>query len=160
MNDNILLSIMALLTLAPAAVGADGANDTHAAKDREVIIVFKQHYDIGFWGRTKDGPSPGFEFGMTCPVTARQIVDTFKTVHLDQAFAVCDQTQNEPAGSRFVWTMPGRVMPQVLDQPADRRANRGSFWQAYLQPNSLRARQLHPRITEPRSCIHPKKSTI
>jgi len=81
----------------------------------DIIIVCKQHYDMGFWGQCADG--------FKRPVTAKKMIETFRTFHLDQALDACEQTKDNPPGERFIWTVPGCVMAQMAasDQNPVRR---------------------------------------
>ncbi|MCX6343440.1 MAG: hypothetical protein NT018_00025 [Armatimonadetes bacterium] len=78
---------------------------------KEIIIVFKQHYDLGFWGTCQEG--------FLRPVTAKKMIDTFRTFHLDQALDACEKTKDNPPGERFVWTVPGWVMAQMAAKDQD-----------------------------------------
>jgi hypothetical protein len=104
------------MALGPAAVktAAPAANPNL----KEVIIVFKQHYDVGFWGVIEGKP------GFTRPVTAKKMTETFKGYHLDQALEVFAKTAGQPEGQRYTWAVPGWVMAQMLDQADPQRRAR------------------------------------
>jgi hypothetical protein len=73
---------------------------------REVIVVFKTHYDIGYTD------------------LASKVVERYGSTMLDKALAVCEASRALPAEQRFVWTIPGWPMAQMLgpDQDPERRA--------------------------------------
>ena len=67
------------------------------SKLKEVIIVFKTHFDIGF----TDLP--------------HNVVNDYRTSMIDRALKVCDKSRDLlPPGQRFVWTIPGWPMSQIL----------------------------------------------
>jgi len=67
-----------------------------AAKIEQVVVVFKTHFDIGY------------------TQLAREVVDRYRTSMIDKALAVCDATERLPPENRFVWTIPGWPMQQIL----------------------------------------------
>ena len=62
---------------------------------REVIVVFKTHFDIGYTD------------------LARTIVQRYRTTMIDQALDVVDRNRVLPPDRRFVWTLPGWPMAQI-----------------------------------------------
>jgi hypothetical protein len=64
-----------------------------------ISIVYKQHYDMGFRGQCADGVNRS--------VTAKKLIETFRSFHLDQALDAREKTKDKPPGQRFVWTVPG-----------------------------------------------------
>ena len=74
------------------------AEPTTASPPRvdQVIVVFKTHFDIGY------------------TQLAREVVDRYRTSMIDKALAVCDATDKLPPENRFVWTIPGWPMQQIL----------------------------------------------
>ena len=73
---------------------------------KEVILVFKTHFDIGYTH------------------LAREVVDGYRTSMIDRALAVCDDAQGLPPHQRFMWTIPAWPMTQMLwpEQSAQRQA--------------------------------------
>jgi hypothetical protein len=67
-----------------------------APKLEQVIVVFKTHFDIGYTD------------------LARNVVDRYRTSMIDKALDVCDSTDQLPPDHRFVWTVPGWPMRQIL----------------------------------------------
>jgi len=94
--------IWALFALAAMASAAE---PPRAPRLREVIVVFKTHFDIGYTD------------------LARNVVAHYRTGMIDRALAVCDQTRTLPPEQRFVWTLPGWPMTQLLgpQQTQERR---------------------------------------
>jgi hypothetical protein len=62
----------------------------------QVIVVFKTHFDIGY------------------TQLAREVVERYRTSMIDKALDVCDRTANLPPEHRFVWTLSGWPMTQIL----------------------------------------------
>ena len=86
--------------------GTVAAADRPSPKVEQVIVVFKTHFDIGYTD------------------LARNVVNRYRTSMIDKALDVCDDAKNMPPEQRFVWTVPGWPMAQILwpGQTADRRA--------------------------------------
>ena len=74
---------------------------------REVVLVFKTHFDIGYTD------------------LAKNIVAKYRTTMIDQALGVVDQSRGLPAEQQFVWTVPSWPMTKILEdwpgQTAERR---------------------------------------
>ncbi|MEX6690961.1 hypothetical protein QTN47_25860 [Danxiaibacter flavus] len=74
---------------------------------KEIIVVFKTHFDIGYTHRVSD------------------IVQYYRTDMIDRALSVMYASQNVPADQQFKWTCPGWVMSKVMEpwpgQTAERR---------------------------------------
>ena len=67
-----------------------------AADVKEVVVVFKTHFDIGFTER------------------AGNVVDRYRTTMIDKALDLVDQSRNLPPEHRFVWTVSGWPLEQIL----------------------------------------------
>ncbi|NOX55886.1 MAG: hypothetical protein GXP27_15875, partial [Planctomycetes bacterium] len=92
----------------PVAVGQSLATrqarpDRENQKQRErpahleqIVVVFKTHFDIGYTD------------------LARNVVNRYRTTMIDKALAVCEATRKLPPEHRFVWTVPGWPMAQIL----------------------------------------------
>ena len=76
-----------------------------AAPLKEVIVVHKTHFDIGFTD------------------LAAKVVERYRTSMIDNALKLVDQSQALPPEHRFAWTIPGWPMAQILSggQAAGRR---------------------------------------
>ncbi|MGL6193498.1 MAG: glycosyl hydrolase-related protein [Thermoguttaceae bacterium] len=70
-------------------------SDTGA--DKEIIIVFKTHFDIGYTD------------------LAENIVRRYQTDMIDGALDVVDQFKDLPAEQQFVWTLPGWPLYKILE---------------------------------------------
>jgi hypothetical protein len=62
----------------------------------EVVVVFKTHFDIGY------------------TALARDVVARYRTTMIDNALAVIDRSQTLPPEHRFVWTVSGWPMTEIL----------------------------------------------
>ena len=89
----------------PGHSRADQPAGGRLAELEQVIVVFKTHFDIGYTD------------------LARNVVTRYRTSMIDKALAVCDDTKELPLENRFVWTLPGWPMHQILwpGQTPDRR---------------------------------------
>lgn len=91
---------MWILSLVVAGVvfqpGPSAAESPEPPGVEQVIVCFKSHFDIGY------------------TELARVVVDRYRTSMIDKALEVCDHTQALPAEHRFVWTVPGWPMAQIL----------------------------------------------
>lgn len=63
---------------------------------KEVIVVHKTHFDIGY------------------TALASEVVERYRTTMIDKALSVTDGSRTLPEEQRFVWTIPGWPMAQVL----------------------------------------------
>jgi alpha-mannosidase len=119
MRRSALLPVVLLIAVGiPATAWAEDAKPTSGAKPAssakpasgakldQVVVVFKTHFDIGYTD------------------LARNVVDRYRTSMIDKALDVCDSTQKLPPENRFVWTVPGWPMAQILwdGQTPERRA--------------------------------------
>jgi hypothetical protein len=93
----------AVVWLAALALGLSCPRAAHAAdvspppaKPEEVIVVFKTHFDIGYTD------------------LARTVVQRYRTEMIDKALAVADQSKDLPPENRFVWTLSGWPMKEIL----------------------------------------------
>lgn len=64
---------------------------------KEIIVIFKTHFDIGYTHRVKD------------------IVQFYRTDMIDKALEIMDRTKDLPKEQQFSWTAPGWVMAKVLE---------------------------------------------
>ncbi|MHC4401684.1 MAG: glycoside hydrolase family 38 N-terminal domain-containing protein [Planctomycetota bacterium] len=99
-------SPLVVLSLLVCFSTAHAAETGSPVKLNEVIVVFKTHFDLGY------------------TELAREVVDRYRTSMIDNALAVCDAGGRLPREHRFVWTIPGWPMGQMLwsGQTARRRA--------------------------------------
>lgn len=64
---------------------------------KEIIVVVKTHFDIGYTHRVKD------------------VVHYYRTDMIDKALSAMDATQSMSASQQFKWTAPGWVMSKVME---------------------------------------------
>lgn len=64
---------------------------------KEIIVICKTHFDIGFTHRIKD------------------IVSYYQTDMIDNAFKVMDESDHLPKEQQFAWTLPGWVLSKTLE---------------------------------------------
>lgn len=67
-----------------------------AAKVNEVVVVFKTHFDIGYTER------------------AANVVNRYRTSMIDKALDLVDQSRDLPPEHRFVWTVSGWPLKEIL----------------------------------------------
>ena len=96
-----------------AATKTGSAVAVSSPRVREVIVVFKTHFDIGY---TDMGSN---------------VVQTYRTTMIDQALAVVDQNRDLPASQQFVWTIPGWPMHRILNWPEQTPERRQRVLQAF-----------------------------
>ena len=65
---------------------------------KEIIVVFKTHFDIGYTHRVKD------------------VVQYYRTEMIDRALTAMDASRSMPLDQQFKWTAPGWVMSKVMEQ--------------------------------------------
>jgi alpha-mannosidase len=95
------LFLLPLLLLSAIAVrGKDRptiSTPANATNVKQIIVVCKTHYDIGFTKRVSE------------------VVQHYRSTLIDRALDNIDKTKNMPAGQQFVWTSPGWVMGKLLE---------------------------------------------
>ena len=64
---------------------------------KEIIVVFKTHFDIGYTHRVKD------------------VVQYYRTDMIDHALEAMGASKSIPAEQQFKWTCPGWVMSKVME---------------------------------------------
>lgn len=64
---------------------------------REIIVICKTHFDIGYTHRVKD------------------LLSYYRTSMIDKALDIMDKTGGLPVEQQFSWTAPGWVMAKVLE---------------------------------------------
>ncbi len=105
MKIRTLALLSALLAACPAfaedydttPAPASQAKAPAHSKVKEVIVVCKTHFDIGFTHRVKD------------------LIPYYRTTMIDRALATMEQSKNLPKEQQFAWTAPGWVMAKVLE---------------------------------------------
>ncbi len=83
---------------------------------KEIIVICKTHFDIGYTHRVKD------------------VVHYYQTDMIDRALATMEQSKGMPKQQQFQWTTPGWVMSKVLEdwpgQTPERRRKLDSAFRA------------------------------
>jgi hypothetical protein len=93
------IKLIFLLLLSGAAFGQNKQPDTMPVNHnvKEIIVVFKTHFDIGYTHRVKD------------------LLQYYRTDMIDKALDIMDKTKDLPKEQQFSWTAPGWVMAKVLE---------------------------------------------
>lgn len=104
-------------------------------KVKEVIVVFKTHFDIGYTHRVKD------------------VVHYYRTEMIDKALDIMDKTKDLPKDQQFSWAAPAWVMAKVLEewpgQTPERKqrleeAFRSGRFVTHAMPFSVQSQVLQP----------------
>jgi uncharacterized protein (DUF427 family) len=90
------LVVVTIFSFARPSIAAEPKSPAAAPQVEQVIVVFKTHFDIGY------------------TQLAREVVERYRTSMIDKALAVCDASQTLPPENRFVWTLSGWPMTQIL----------------------------------------------
>ncbi len=126
----ILLASPAALHAAETEAEPPGASDV-----REIIVVCKTHFDIGYTHRVKD------------------LLVYYRTKMIDRALSLMDSSKELPPEQQFVWTSPGWVMQKVIadwpGQTPERRqrldaAMRSGKFVTHALPFTIEAELLEP----------------
>ncbi len=117
-------------TLAKAGDAAAGPDYSHI---KEVIVIVKTHFDIGYTHRVKD------------------IVHHYRTEMIDRAMNIMDQAKDLPAEQQFAWTGPGWVMSKVLEDWDGQTPARRQRLDEYVKAGKLRFHAL-PFTLESDAC--------
>ncbi|MBI9018362.1 MAG: hypothetical protein JEZ07_14000 [Phycisphaerae bacterium] len=81
---------------------------------KEVIVVFKTHFDIGFTD------------------LARNVLHNYRTKMIDRALEVVEASNSFPVDKRFVWTVPGWPMARIMDDwQGQTKKRQESIWKAF-----------------------------
>ncbi len=102
-----------------------------------VFVIFKTHYDIGYTHLVKE------------------VIQSYRTEMIDKALKLIDDSRKLPKEERFVWTMPGWPLYQIL-YPGQTTERRDRVLQA-LREGSLRMHALpvsmHSETLEPEDLV-------
>src|SRR5207237_10826704 len=96
----LLIAVFSLL-----AAASNAQTTQPASHVKQIILVFKTHFDIGFTD------------------LAKNVVERYRTQFMDRAISVYDETKQLPKEKQFVWTVPGWPLAQMISpaQTAERR---------------------------------------
>jgi len=94
----LVIFFLTVVCFAENNVWAQKAENTSINKNvKEVIVVFKTHFDIGYTHRVND------------------VVQYYRTEMIDKALKAMSTSDAVPKGQEFKWTAPGWVMSKVMD---------------------------------------------
>lgn len=109
---------LAAVSLAPLGrAAAPGAATPRQVPPRlrEVILVFKTHFDLGYTD------------------LASNVIQRYRTTMIDKALRVVDENRGLPPAQQFVWTLPGWPLHAILDWPEQTAERRARVWQAFQE---------------------------
>ncbi len=90
--------------------------DRVPASLREVIVVFKTHFDLGYTDM------------------ASNVVQRYRTTMMDDALKVVDDSRDLPPEQRFAWTLAGWPLARILqDGPGQSPGRRGRIEAAFRE---------------------------
>ncbi|HPD29431.1 MAG TPA: DUF5054 domain-containing protein [Phycisphaerae bacterium] len=95
-DEQIIRRLCLIAVLLSMASSRLAAQTTSPAQVKEVVVVCKTHFDIGYTDLVSN------------------VLDYYRTTMIDKALAVCDQTRDLPPEQRFVWTLPGWPLSHIL----------------------------------------------
>lgn len=102
--------------------GKDTGNAPSQTSLKEVIIVYKTHFDIGYSD------------------LARNVVHKYRTEMLDHTLDNIEKNSKRPKEQQFVWTIPGWPMEQILwkgQEPSRKQAIENAFRKGNLTIHAL-----------------------
>src|SRR5688572_24250052 len=93
------IKLIFLLLFSIAVFGQNKPSDTTSINPnvKEVIVIFKTHFDIGYTHRVRD------------------LLQYYRTEMIDKALNIMDSTKLLSKEQQFAWTAPGWVMAKVLE---------------------------------------------
>jgi len=91
--------IALLVTPVHGPARAQSPTTAPATKIRDVVVVFKTHFDIGYTD------------------LSRNVCDMYATAMIDKALDVCEKNRHLPPDQQFVWTLPGWPLDYILNNP-------------------------------------------
>jgi len=124
---------MLILAGAIPARADDATAVTNAPRVKEVIVVIKTHFDIGYTHRVKE------------------IVHHYRTEMIDRAMDIMDRAKRLPPEQQFAWTGPGWVMAKVLEDWDGQTPERRQRLADYLKAGRFRFHAL-PFTLESDAC--------
>jgi alpha-mannosidase len=100
-------------SIMPAWAWASPAPEADPRRLRDVIVVFKTHFDIGYTDM------------------AENVVARYRTTMIDDALSVVDRNRGLPPEQQFTWTLPGWPLGKILeDWPGQTAARKRRIEQA------------------------------
>jgi len=110
------IKLIFLLFFSVSAFGQNQQSDPMSVNQnvKEIIVIFKTHFDIGYTHRVKD------------------LLQYYRTEMIDKALDIMDKNKDLPKEQQFAWTLPGWVMAKVLeDWPGQTPERRKRLEEAY-----------------------------
>src|SRR5512138_2793488 len=114
----LIRTAVAVFLLLPAAAPGLAAPAGPPARPslRQVVVVFKTHFDIGYTDM------------------ASNVVKRYRTSMIDDALKVVEQNRALPPEQQFVWTIPGWPMTKITeDWPGQTPERREKILQAFKE---------------------------
>lgn len=128
----------AVLTTLLVAVSL-GAMAGPPASLREVVVVFKTHFDLGYTDM------------------ASNVVQRYRTSMIDDALKVVDANRDLPAEQQFVWTLAGWPLAQILEEGPGQTPERQARVKAAFKQGRFVAHALpfttHTELLEPEDLV-------
>jgi alpha-mannosidase len=133
------LRLSALLLAFAALFYSDASARAEAPAVREVIVVFKTHFDIGYTDM------------------ASNVVRRYRTEMMDKALECVAASSRLPAEQQFVWTVPGWPMHKILEPWPGQDPGRTTKVQAALRQGRFAIHGLpfstHTELLEPEDLV-------
>lgn len=119
-----ILSLTTLWLATALTALASPATESVPPSLREVIVVFKTHFDIGYTDM------------------ASNVVQRYRTTMIDDALKVVDANRDLPSQQQFVWTLAGWPLAKILEDwpgqnPERQRRLRAAFQQGRFVTHAL-----------------------
>ena len=128
----VLLSLSSTYAATPV-LGVPPSGQQQTAQVREVIVIIKTHFDIGYTHRVKD------------------VIPYYRTGMIDKAMSIMDAGKELPPEQQFAWTAPGWVMSKVLEDWAGQTIERKRKLDDYVKSGRFRFHSL-PFTLESDAC--------
>ena len=103
----LLAAVPAMALGQTAKSSPDGSTPRAVSRVKEIIVVCKTHFDIGYSDRVED------------------VLNYYRTTMIDRALDLIDKSEGLPQEEQFTWTCPGWVFNLIVEdwpgQTAERR---------------------------------------
>jgi len=93
----LLAAVPAMALGQKATSSPDGASPPAASRIKEIIVVCKTHFDIGYSDRVED------------------VLTYYRTAMIDRALDLIDRSKELPQEEQFTWTCPGWVFDLIVE---------------------------------------------
>jgi alpha-mannosidase len=129
----VMLGTQGIAVAADPTVPAAQSAQPRPSPVREVIVIIKTHFDIGYTHRVKE------------------IVHHYRTAMIDKAMNIMDAGNDLPPEQQFAWTGPGWVMSKVLEDWEGQTPERRKRLDDYVKAGKFRFHAL-PFTLESDAC--------